>query len=232
MYNFRKFFFIAILIGIIGHVLTEDLNSEEGLNLLYQKINRLEDEIAELRGKLEETSYLLNRFEELNQQRYVDIDRRLYELTQISPGQAEELSFTDAEQNITEEDYKELSLHRKALELFDLGRFAEALEAFDIQIIKYPKGRYSGDAYFWSGELFLAQENLANAKESYLVLINNYKDHPRYPDSLYKLGEISRISSEIIEANTYYNQVIENYPNTASSLLALKSKESLEEVSK
>ena len=59
-------------------------NEEERLELLYQKIERLEAEIRELRNLLEENSILVDRSVELQQQRYLDLDARLLELSKIA----------------------------------------------------------------------------------------------------------------------------------------------------
>ena len=59
-------------------------NEEERLELLYQKIERLEAEIRELRNLLEENSILVDRSVELQQQRYLDLDARLLELSKIT----------------------------------------------------------------------------------------------------------------------------------------------------
>lgn len=212
---------------------------DEGLTILYEKIGRLEQEISELRSKLEESTYAFERFEELNQQRYIDIDRRLYELSTNEKNRIEDsfdnvsdplvFDYQSIEGSIDDIEYRELLLHKNALELFDLGRYAEALEVFDNQIVDYPSGKYAGDAYFWSGELFLAQEKFADARESYLIVINQFKGHIRYYDAHYKLGEIARIGNELDEAKNYFEIVIKNFPDTGVAELALKSLENIEE---
>ncbi len=57
--------------------------TDEGVELLYQKISELEKEIAELRSQLEENSVLVERSLELQQQRYLDLDSRILELSSI-----------------------------------------------------------------------------------------------------------------------------------------------------
>ena len=53
---------------------------EESLDLIYQKLNVLEQEIANLRSLIEENTYLIERYQELQQQRYLDLDKRLHDL--------------------------------------------------------------------------------------------------------------------------------------------------------
>jgi len=201
------------------------LSSEEegSLDLIYQKIGALEQEIATLRNLIEENTFLIERYQELQQQRYLDLDKRLHS---ILSGELEELnagSLNLNDLNSTEE----IDLYKEALELFEVSRYAEALEVFRDLIISFPEGTYSADAYFWSGELYLVQEQLEDAREHYLVVAEKFKDHDRVADCLYKLGVIEKLLLNDEAANSYFSRLISEYPDTGAAELAKKSKETL-----
>ena len=197
-------------------------SEEEGsLDLIYQKIRALEQEIATLRNLIEENTYLIERYQELQQQRYLDLDKRLHSLLS---GELEELN----EQSLNLNDLnstEEIDLYKEALELFEVSRYAEALEVFRDLIISFPEGSYSADAYFWSGELYLAQEQLEDAREHYLVVAEKFKDHDRVADCLYKLGVIEILLLNDEAANSYFSRLISEYPDTGAAELAKKSME-------
>jgi len=201
------------------------LSSEEegSLDLIYQKIGALEQEIATLRNLIEENTFLIERYQELQQQRYLDLDKRLHS---ILSGELEELN----EQSLNLNDLnstEEIDLYKEALELFEVSRYAEALEVFRDLIISFPEGTYSADAYFWSGELYLVQEQLEDAREHYLVVAEKFKDHDRVADCLYKLGVIEKLLLNDEAANSYFSRLISEYPDTGAAELAKKSKETL-----
>jgi tol-pal system protein YbgF len=194
---------------------------EESLDLIYLKIRALEQEIATLRNLIEENTYLIERYQELQQQRYLDLDKRLHSLLS---GELEELN----EQSLNLNDLnstEEIDLYKEALELFEVSRYAEAIEVFRDLIISFPEGSYSADAYFWSGELYLAQEQLEDAREHYLVVAEKFKDHDRVADCLYKLGVIEKVLLNNEAANSYFSRLISEYPNTGAAELAKKSME-------
>ena len=194
--------------------------TDEGVELLYQKISKLEKEIAELRSQLEENSVLVERSLELQQQRYLDLDSRILELSSIEKKIASESS----EESIAiSYEQEEKLLYKNALELFEASRYAEALEIFSEVIISYPDGIYTPDAYFWSGELFLTQGLYEDAKLSYAKVFEQFPDHMRSADSLYKLGEIYRIDSDFIEATNYYERVVSLFPDSGAAQLSKKS---------
>ena len=202
-------------------------NEQESFELLYEKIETLEEEIRELRNLLEENSILVDRSLELQQQRYLDLDGRILELSKIS---SESKSSFSSEQEILVQT-EERDLFKSALILFEESRFAEALEAFSNLIISFPEGSFTADAYFWSGELFLAQDMLEDAKLSFQNVIDQFPEHTRTPDSLFKLGEIFRFEGDKITSEEFYDKVLGSYPQSGAAQLAKKSKENLKEES-
>ena len=210
---------LIILLSISLNLFSEE--KDEGIELLYQRLSDLEKELAELRSQLEENTVLMERSLELQQQRYLDLDSRILELSSI---ERNIVSNSDEEDLVMDNGQaEEKLLYKNALELFEASRYAEALEVFSEVIISYPDGIYTPDAYFWSGELFLAQELYEDAKLSYAEVFEQYPDHIRSADSLYKLGEIQRIDSEFIEAINYFERVVSLFPDSGAAQLSKKS---------
>ena len=214
-----KYKFLIVSLALSFNLFTEE--KDEATELLYQKLSELEKEVAELRSQLEENSVLMERSLELQQQRYLDLDSRILELSSI---ERNIVSNSDEEDLVMDnEQAEEKLLYKNALELFEASRYAEALEVFSEVIISYPDGIYTPDAYFWSGELFLAQELYEDAKLSYAEVFEQFPDHIRSADSLYKLGEIQRIDSEFNEAINYFEKVVSLFPDSGAAQLSKKS---------
>ena len=214
-----KYKFLIVSLALSFNLFSEE--KDEATELLYQKLSELEKEIAELRSQLEENSVLMERSLELQQQRYLDLDSRILELSSIERNIASNSTEEDLVMDNGQEEEK--LLYKNALELFEASRYAEALEVFSEVIITYPDGIYTPDAYFWSGELFLAQELYEDAKLSYAEVFEQFPNHIRSADSLYKLGEIQRIDSEFIEAINYFEKVVSLFPDSGAAQLSKKS---------
>ena len=214
-----KYKFLIVSLALSFNLFSEE--KDEATELLYQKLSELEKEIAELRSQLEENSVLMERSLELQQQRYLDLDSRILELSSIERNIASNSTEEDLVMDNGQEEEK--LLYKNALELFEASRYAEALEVFSEVIITYPDGIYTPDAYFWSGELFLAQELYEDAKLSYAEVFEQFPNHIRSADSLYKLGEIKRIDSELIEAINYFERVVSLFPDSGAAQLSKKS---------
>ena len=74
---------------------------------------------------------------------------------------------------------------------------------------------------------FLAQEMYEDAKLSFKNVVDNFYQHSRAPDSLFKLGEIYRIEGDIARSLGFYNRVNEDFPDSGASQLSKKSQEIL-----
>ena len=211
------FLFFLVILAFPLVVVSE----EESLDLIYKKISDLEQEIATLRNLIEENTYLIERYQELQQQRYLDLDKRLHNLL----SEEKEDLVTEYLNGQQYSSTEEIDLYKDALELFEGSRYAEALESFRELIISYPEGAYSADAYFWSGELYLVQQLFEDAREHYLVVVEKFNDHPRVADSLFKLGVLERALMNDQIADSYFSRVISEYPDTGAAELANKSLE-------
>ena len=216
----KKSFLASLALLSSLTLLSED---SESLEILYEKLETLEQEIRDLRNLLEENSILVDRSLELQQQRYLDLDSRILELSKKTS--EEEIK----ESNSPETQDPERELFREALVLFDEARYAEALEIFSKIIISFPEGLFTPDAYFWSGELFLAQDMYEDAKISFSNVVDRFPNHVRAADSLFKLGEISRLDEDLLGAVAIYKKVQDIYPSSGAAQLAKKSEENLKQ---
>ena len=90
---------------------------DEGIELLYQRLSDLEKELAELRSQLEENTVLMERSLELQQQRYLDLDSRILEL---SSNERVDTSENFKEEVVTEEIEKEKQEHQDNPKAFEL----------------------------------------------------------------------------------------------------------------
>ena len=121
-----------IVVGFLALSLNLFAEKENpGVDLIYQKITNLEKEIAILRSLIEENTYLIEKSHELQKQRYMDLDKRLHELKIQGLSSSEKGTLTILNDGLLKEEIstnKEASFYKEALELFDSGMYAEALE--------------------------------------------------------------------------------------------------------
>ena len=222
--NIFNNFFLILLIGSSPLVYSQN---DEPIELLLEKINLLKKEILELTASVETNNLALSRLDEANQIRYVDLDKRIHLLEtkllfEETQEQEELVQSINPLSGLVEEeiDSGEFELWSNSMRLLDNSRYSEAAENLRLLILSYPEGSYTGDAYFWLGEIYLVQEMLEDSLEIFNSFLTKFDDHSRIPDALYKIAAVYINLEKFDLAENFLQEVISNYPNSGAALLA------------
>jgi len=212
-----------------------------GLGNLFLQIQRLQEEVMRLNGKVEEQAHELRVLKEQSLQRYMDLDERLSSGAAAaaaggaaSSGGAPVPAATAAAggtaagaagstQGGGAEQPGERSAYDAAYALVAGRRFDEAVPAFQQFLRDYPGGRYAANAHYWLGELYLVIEppDLEASRQSFALLISEYPENPKTPDALYKLGKVQFMKGNREKAREYLDLVISQYSSTNSAVVKL-----------
>jgi tol-pal system protein YbgF len=114
----------------------------------------------------------------------------------------------------------EREAYSAAFELMRARKFPEATAAFSRFVRDYPNGGYTANSFYWLGELYLAQDNLEQARQSFTQVLNLYPDSQKVPDSLYKLGVVQHRLGDATRAREYLNRAVSQYPGSSAAALA------------
>ena len=221
-----KFF---LFLSFLGSSHFAYLQNDESIELLLEKINQLKLQIEDLTASVETNNLSISRLEESNQIRYVDLDKRihlletklLFEESLEEESKAENNTVNPLSGLVSEEiESGEFGLWSNSMRLIDNSRYSEAAENLRLLILSYPNGTYTGDAYFWLGEIYLVQEMFEDSSEILNAFVAKFDDHPRKADGLYKLALAKLNLEELDSAETLLQEVISNYPNSGAALLA------------
>ena len=220
----KNFIFLILFLSVTVNAQTNN----DSLDLILEKIENLENELARLSNQIDSNTFEVQKLDDSNQARYVDLDKRIHDLEAVillskEEEEAEEIiELNNPLAELIEKDgeEEEFTLWSNTLKLIDNSRYSEAAENLRFLILSYPKGAYLVDSYFWLAEIYFLQEMNEDAYETYFSLINNFPEHERVPVSLYKLGLISIKLEKNDEAIAFFERVILNYPESGSSILS------------
>ena len=101
-------------------------------------------------------------------------------------------------------------------------QFDESIQGFQQLIIDYPNGQFTPNAFYWLGELFLAQKLREQARQNFMQVINLYPDHQKVPDALYKLGVVYQGLGDDTQALDYLQRVQDQHSQSPAAALAKK----------
>ena len=193
---------------------------------LALRVQQLEEEIRRLNGLVEEQASLLTRLQDQSLERYVEMDRRLASIGTNDPSAAIEgdeetdSSAPDASApsvavpvTVAEVQPGEREAYQAAYGLVRERQFRAAVDAFNAFLASYPFGRFAPNAHYWLGELYLVIEpaDPESARQNFQLLLDQYPNDRKVPDSLYKLGRVHALKGNTDRSREYLNKVIADY---------------------
>ena len=225
----NKFLLTIVFIILSGNILAQ--TNEESLEILLDKLNKLEEEIANLSNNIDQNTYELQRIEDANQLRYMDLDKRIHQLETLillsnEDDNQEQIASGDLDENplsglvANDESEEEFLLWSNSLKLIENSRYSEAAENLRLLILSFPQGEYTNEAYFYLGDIYFQQQMYQDSIETFNSLLNNFPENNRTPESIFKLGlNFLRLEDELA-AISNFNNVIQNYPESSAAILS------------
>jgi len=225
----NKFLLTIVFTILSGNFLAQ--SDQESLEILLDKLNKLEEEIANLSNNIDQNTYELQRIEDANQLRYMDLDKRIHQLESLillsnEDDNQEQIASGDLDENplsgliANDESEEEFLLWSNSLKLIENSRYSEAAENLRLLILSFPQGEYTNEAYFYLGDIYFQQQMYQDSIETFNSLLNNFPENNRTPESIFKLGlNFLRLEDELA-AISNFNNVIQNYPESSAAILS------------
>ena len=225
----NKFLLTIVFTILSGNFLAQ--SDQESLEILLDKLNKLEEEMANLSNNIDQNTYELQRIEDANQLRYMDLDKRIHQLETLillsnEDDNQEQIVSSDLDENplsgliANDESEEEFLLWSNSLKLIENSRYSEAAENLRLLILSFPQGEYTNEAYFYLGDIYFQQQMYQDSIETFNSLLNNFPENNRTPESIFKLGlNFLRLEDELA-AISNFNNVIQNYPESSAAILS------------
>lgn len=200
----------------------------EGIEGQYQ-MQLLQSEVMELRGLVEELTFKFERMRGMQEDRYLELDKRFQSLSQAGgdrgrgssalPGATYPNNGTGSIQ-VASQDEK--TLYETALELIRNRQYDLAITQLREVIAQYPDGTYAPNAYYWLGEVYAAkpEPEYEKARQALAQVISFFPDHRKVPDAAFKLGKVYNLMGDCERARDILSQVVEQHKGKSVSKLA------------
>jgi len=201
-------------IPILNNAPVQVANSSLQVELLSM-VETMQQEIAELRGIVEEQNHSIEMLQKQQQQRYLDLDRRMAELLKTS------IPSTSTEQVNQVGVLAADDLYVSAMSFIKKKDFTSALKQLDLFAKTYPQHDLAANAFYWSGEVQLAEGNFDLAIQQFNTVVKHHGQHNKAADSHYKLAVSYDRSGDANKAKQILAQVIELYKGKSDSAVRL-----------
>jgi tol-pal system protein YbgF len=125
-----------------------------------------------------------------------------------------------ASQSVAATAADEKASYDKAFQALKELRYADAAEAFQSFLSRYPNSEYADNAQYWLGESYYVTRNYDIALLAFQRLMDRFPDSSKVPDALLKIGYTHYELKQWDSARAALTQVQANYPDTTLARLA------------
>jgi tol-pal system protein YbgF len=186
---------------------------------MLSRIESLQQEVQELRGKVDEQNHTLVELQRRNRELYTQLDRRLTSLEQAGgSGALEETPFDGTGDGSGPID--EQTAYQRAFELLRGLHYEQATSAFNKYLEQYPKGRYAPMAQYWIGEASYVQRDFKAAIPAYQKLIDDYPTSSKVPEAMFKIGASYQELGDEESAAKAFNVLSGKFPDSPEAAQA------------
>lgn len=181
------------------------------LSELLMQVEQMQQEIATLRSTVESQSYEIQRLTQEGEARYLDLDRRLVDLSTRPAATVE----PEAPEQTPAAAYK------AAMALVREKQFEQASAAFEQFIEQWPEDDLTANALYWSGEVFLVRRDPEQAAARFRQVIDNHPEHIKAADATYKYAMSLHKQGDADAARHWLETLIERYTGKADTTVKL-----------
>jgi len=207
---------------------------------MYNRLEQLQLEVQQMRGQLEEQSYLIETLKKRQRDLYLDTDRRIVQLEsgtasspmveQSSPSLIQGVSTPTSQPLVseaTESNGQDKLAYDKAFSSLKSGQFQQSMTDFSAFVSAFPNSAYVPNALYWLGEASYVNRDFKRAVTEFNKVISQYPSHSKAKDAMLKLGFIQYENKQWKQARETLEKVTATYPGTTVASLAKKRLERL-----
>lgn len=198
---------------------------------LPQQISDLQQQVAQLRGQVQEEQHAMQALTQQQQAFYKDLDNRIKQTGTMTQGKspaavspkASAANAAPAPAVPTAPpavQLKENAAFQAGIDALTKKQYSQALNQFQAYLKAYPNGQFAANATYWLGDIYFTQNNNKQASQQFTNLIKTYPDSAKVPDAQLKLAVIHANSGDVATAKTELQQIIKAHPNSTAAQLA------------
>jgi tol-pal system protein YbgF len=184
---------------------------------LSQQIERLRQEVTQLRGQIEVLGNENQAAAKRSRDMYLDLDTRMKRLEQpgvasapASPGAVDGKPAPGAAQS----GDAELRAYEAAQNQRRIGNYQGAIASFQAFVAQYPKSALAHRAQYWIGDSQYNLRDFKGAIASQQKLIATYPDSASVPDALLNIASSQLELGDAAAARKTLDNVVTRYPAT------------------
>jgi tol-pal system protein YbgF len=203
----------------------ERIISNQSLVDLAQHLDQVQNDVRQLRGRIEELEYNTEAAKKQQRDMYNDLDKRLSghggssDGAPLAPAAAPPASGA-ADASGSGANSEEQTVYAQSFDALKAGSYSVAITGFKDFLSSYPSSPLAENAQYWLGEAYYVTRDFESASGAFRNVLQKYPNSRKAPDALLKLGFTQIEQKKVGEGRTTLQQVVQKYPGTDAAKLA------------
>jgi tol-pal system protein YbgF len=175
------------------------------------QFDSLRQELAKLRGLVEQVTNDVATLQKHNRDLYTDLDARIKKL---------EPTAVTVDGKSVQVDREEQAAYDAAMAQFKASDFRTAVGGLSAFVSRYPQSPYAAAAQFWLGSSYYAIKDYKAAIAAQQTLLDRFSDSPRAPDALLNIAASQIELNDKKAARATLNKILTDFPDSDAAKLA------------
>jgi tol-pal system protein YbgF len=176
------------------------------------RIDQLQQEVQKLQGEVDTEQHDIQILTEQLHNFYQDLDQR------INNNQPQKTNTAATTKPTTAKSPEDIE-YQAAFNLLHSKNYDQAELGMQKYLNDYPHGKYAVNAHYWLGEIYYLQSQLVKSINEFQVVISQYPDSAKVPDSMLKLAMIYSQDGDYKKAHQEFQEIKKKYPNSNAAQL-------------
>lgn len=224
--------------GVSGNTVGDENSSDS-----YYQMQLLQEEVRTLRGMIEELNNEVQQLRARQDENYQNLDSRIVAITAGGSANASSVSASSGvssadtssvdsgttSQEILNSNNQgavaadtstqntsnsaEKTSYDIAYKLLRAGKPQESLFAFKRHLGAFPSGPYAPSAHYWTGEIYLLDDQLAAAQNAFSYVVEKHPNHRKAADATFKLGQVYHLMGDKGTAKRFLDKAAQGSGN-------------------
>jgi tol-pal system protein YbgF len=189
--------------------------SNQSLMQMTQRVDSLQEELRNLRGRIEELQNDNALLKKQQRDLYADLEKRLTEATSAAAANVANVAPVMSASATDEQ-----ALYNRALEQLRSRNYAAAVDGFRALAGAHPNGSMADNTQYWLGEAYYVTAEYEQAAAAFQRVLTGWPNSRKAPDAMLKLGYTQIEQNKLAAAGATLQQLTVKFPDTDAARLA------------
>jgi len=174
---------------------------------LSGSLDQIRQDIARLRGQIEELSYKIDNLDKRQKDLYVDLDNRMRKLEAVEKEKEKAVQAAAAEQQS----------YDAVLNQFKAGNYGASIQGFQGFLQQYPQSKLAPSAQYWIGNAYYAMRDYKSAVVAQQKVIDTWPSDPKAADAMLNLASSQAELGDLNASRITLKALVQKYPNSPAA---------------